>query len=226
MNIALLLFDGVVALDVVGPYEVLSRLPGVHVDLVAHGVGSVRSDTDFLKLTSTASFTDVTRPDVLVVPGGAHQIDDALQDDVLIEWVKETGAHAQWIAGIGSGTLILAQSGLLERRSATAHWTALERLESLGVRCSRDRIVIDDNILTASSSAAGIELALQLVDRLSNTETAQALRLFVGYPNHSKSEFETWLDAPAHVRQKAEHLMSLSLLREEGRSAIRRLRHS
>ena len=225
VNIAVLLFEGVVALDAVGPYEVLSRLPGVHVDLVARGTGAVRCDTDFLTLTPTAAFTDVLRPDALVVPGAAHRIEDALADTALIEWLADAGADAQWIGAVGCGPLMLARAGLLNGRSVTAHWTALKRLESQGIRCSRDRLVTDGNLITASSSSAGIDLALHLAERLTDSETANALRLVVGQAP-DKPEPDSWTEAAAHVRRKAEHLLNLNRLREEGRSAIRRLQRN
>ena len=222
MNIAVLLFEGVVALDAVGPYEVLSRIPGVHVDLVARGTGTVRCDTDFLTLTPTAAFAAVLRPDVLVVPGAGHRIEDALADDALIEWLADAGSHAQWIGAVGCGPLLLAAAGLLNGRSVTAHWTALERLESQGVRCSRGRLVTDGNLITASSSSAGIDLALHLAERLTNPETANALRLVVGHATENPKP-DSWAEAPAHVKQKAAHVLNLNRLREEGRAAIRGL---
>ena len=74
MNIAIVLYDRFTALDAIGPYEVLSRLPGASVKFVAPQPGPVRTDNDMLTLLAEHSLEDVPHPDIVLVPGGPGEV--------------------------------------------------------------------------------------------------------------------------------------------------------
>lgn len=183
MRIAVLLFDRVTALDAVGPYEVLSRLPNVRVDFVADKVRLVPADTGFLSLQATAAYDDLGAPDVLVVPGGPGQ-HDHMDDQVLLAWLRQASAAASWTTSVCTGSLLLGAAGLLEGKRATTHWLAVDQLKRHGARPEPGRVVVDGNTMTAAGVSAGLDMALALAGRIAGARTAQAIQLGIEYDPH------------------------------------------
>ena len=180
MNIAILIYDRFTALDAVGPYEVLSRLPDSTTTFVAETVGPKRTDTDVLALTADAAIADMPSPDILLVPGGPGQ--SVLMDDGPVhEWLRKAHETTTWTTSVCTGSLILAAAGLLEGKRATSHWTAMEELGSLGAQATAERVVFDGKIVTAAGVSAGIDMALALVARIAGDELAQAIQLGIEY---------------------------------------------
>src|SRR5579863_7498889 len=142
MQIAILIYDRLTALDAVGPYEVLSRLPGAELTFVAQEAGLKRADTGRLALLADASLADVPHPDVVLVPGGPAQA-ELMEDGPVHEWLRAAHETSTWTASVCTGSLILAAAGLLDGRRATTHWQALEELRRLGVETVEERVVFD-----------------------------------------------------------------------------------
>ncbi|MFD9128478.1 DJ-1/PfpI family protein [Kitasatospora sp. NPDC059571] len=180
MQIAVLLYDRFTALDAVGPYEVLSRLPGAEVVFTAVQAGPVRTETGFLSLVAEASTAEVPAPDVLVVPGGPGQ-PAASADPELLRWLREVDAGTVWTASVCTGSLLLADAGLLAGRRATSHWLGLDRLPAGGAVPVAERVVTDGRYVTAAGVSAGIDLGLWLAARLAGERTAQAIQLGIEY---------------------------------------------
>lgn len=180
MNIVIPLYDRFTALDAVGPYEVLSRIPGATVTFVAAERGPVRTDTDFLALTADAAFSEVDSADVLLVPGGPGQ-SDLMEDAELLDWLRRIDATTTWTTSVCTGSLLLAAAGLLEGLTATTHWIALEELRKYGAEPTSDRVVVEGKIVTAAGVSAGIDMALALVAKMLGDEVAQAIQLGIEY---------------------------------------------
>ncbi|MET8838049.1 DJ-1/PfpI family protein [Micromonospora sp. NPDC004540] len=180
MEIAVLLFDRFTALDAVGPYEVLGRLPGARTVFVADRPGPVTTDVGTLALTATAALDEVTRPDVLVVPGGPGQI-ARMTDARLLEWLRAVDATTTWTTSVCTGSLLLAAAGLLDGRRATSHWLALDQLPALGAEPTEDRVVVDGKYVTAAGVSAGVDMALTLAGRIAGDAVAQAIQLGIEY---------------------------------------------
>ncbi|WP_327290085.1 DJ-1/PfpI family protein [Streptomyces sp. NBC_01198] len=180
MQIAVLLYEGFTALDVAGPYEILSRVPGAEVVLTAVEAGPVRNDMASLAMTADLPLADVTSPDLLVVPGGPGT-GQALGDPVILDWLRAVDAGTTWTTSVCSGSLLLAAAGLLTGRRAASHWIALEHLPSFGAVPSTDRVVFDGKYATAAGVSAGIDLALHLAGRLAGDAVAEAIQLVVEY---------------------------------------------
>jgi putative intracellular protease/amidase len=180
MNIAILLFDRLTALDAVGPYEVLSRLPSATVTFVAVQAGPKRTDTGQLALTADASLAELTHPEVVVVPGGPGR--EALMNDGSVhDWLRTAHETSTWTTSVCTGSLILAAAGLLKGKRATSHWLALEELRGLGVDAVAERVVFDGKIVTAAGVSAGIDMALALAAKIADERTAQAIQLGIEY---------------------------------------------
>ena len=179
MQIAFLLFNRLTALDAVGPYEVLSRLPGAETVFVGERPGAVRSDAG-LTLVADAALADVSRPDVVVVPGGPGQA--ALMTDGPVQrWLLAVERTSSWMTSVCTGSLILGAAGLLDGRRATTHWLALEQLQYLGATAVNERVVTDGKYVTAAGVSAGIDMALHLAEVLCGEAVAQSVQLGIEY---------------------------------------------
>jgi putative intracellular protease/amidase len=180
VQIAILLYDRLTALDAVGPYEVLARLPGATVVFAAERPGPVRADTGMLALTADAALADVPHPDIVLVPGGPGA-DDQMTDGAVHEWLRAADAASSWTASVCTGSLILAAAGPLAGHRATSHWLALDQLAELGVTPVSQRVVIDGKFITAAGVSAGIDMALGLAGRIGGKELAQSIQLGIEY---------------------------------------------
>ena len=196
MQIAVLLYDRFTALDAVGPYEILGRIPGAEVVFTAVRPGPVRSDLGSLALTADAALSEVTAPDVLLVPGGPGTA-DLLADRAVLDWIRGVDAGTDWTTSVCSGSLLLAAAGLLTGRRATSHWIALEHLAALGAVPAPERVVVDGKYATAAGVSAGIDLALRLTGRIAGDETARAVQLVVEYDPQPPYDAGSTAKAPA-----------------------------
>ncbi len=180
MNIAILLYDRLTALDAIGPYEVLSRLPGTKVTFVAEEAGPKRTDTGMLALTADASLAELPHPETVLVPGGPGR--EALMDDGSVhDWLRAADERSTWTTSVCTGSLVLAAAGLLNGKRATSHWLALEELRGLGVDAVPERVVFDGKHVTAAGVSAGIDMALALAARIAGDQVAQAIQLGIEY---------------------------------------------
>jgi putative intracellular protease/amidase len=195
MQIAILIYDRLTALDAVGPYEVLSRLPGAELTFVAQEPGPKRTDTGRLALLADASLAEVPHPDVVLVPGGPAQA-ELMEDGPVHEWLRAAHETSTWTTSVCTGSLILAAAGLLTEagghspsasipvsanKRATTHWQALEELRRLGVDAVEERVVFDGKLVTAAGVSAGIDMALALAAKIAGEQVAQAIQLGIEY---------------------------------------------
>ena len=179
MDIGLLVYPRHTPLDLIGPWEVLSRLPDAKAHLIWTRPGPVLGDRG-LEITATTGFAEAPRLDVLVVPGGPGQ-QSLMKHTLLMDFIREHTENATWICGVCTGVLLLAQAGVLKGRRATTHWLARDALRSFGVKVSEKRYVIDGKFATAAGVSAGIDLALELARRLAGEETAITIQLQIEY---------------------------------------------
>ncbi len=182
MQIAVFVYPGFTALDCVGPYDVLSRLPGAHVLFCAAERGEVRTETEMLGITADASIDDVDRPDVLLIPGG-FGTRRLMHDTRVLEWIRAVHEHTQWTTSVCTGSLLLGAAGLLPGLDATTHWSAVELLESTGARYTEQRIVehAEHRIMMGAGVSAGIDMALLLSARIAGELYAQGIQLSIEY---------------------------------------------
>ncbi|UXY23192.1 DJ-1/PfpI family protein [Streptomyces cynarae] len=198
MQIAMVVYDRFTALDVVGPYEILSRLPDARVDFVAERPGAVRTDTGFLALTADKALREVPRPDIVVVAGGPGTLAQ-LENEALAEWLRAADATSAWTTSVCSGSLLLAAAGLLRGRRATSHWIARDLLRRYGAEPTGQRVVFDGKYVTAAGVSSGIDMALTLVGRIGGDEHAQAVQLLTEYDPQPPYDAGSPEKAPAHL---------------------------
>jgi transcriptional regulator GlxA family with amidase domain len=180
MQIAILLYEKLTALDAIGPYEVLRSVPGWEVRFVGLAKGSVRTDSGALGLDVDYSLEEVTEPDIVLVPGGPGKL-TVLEDRTVLSWLRTVDERTRWTTSVCTGSLLLGAAGLLDGKRATTHWRSLERLREYGAEPVVGRWVEDGKTITAAGVSAGIDMALHLVGREAGPEVAQAVQLGIEY---------------------------------------------
>ena len=203
MDITILLFDRFTALDAIGPYEVLSRLPGATVTFAARSRGTVRTDVGSLGVEATAALDEIDHTDLLLIPGGPGETAERAVP-ATIEWVRTIDATTTWTTSVCTGALVLAQAGLLDGRPATTHWGALHVLERLGARPVEARWVESDKYVTAAGVSAGIDMALALAARIAGDDVAQMIQLGIEYDPDPPFVGGSTRTAPEHIRAALE----------------------
>jgi len=183
-DIAFILYPGLTLLDLVGPLQVLNsmckRSQGFRTVVVAKDIVPVEVDVP-LRLTPSGTFSDVTEPSVVIVPGGEAPTIKAMGDEELLGYLRETAKSADFVCSVCTGSLLLAAAGLLNGRQATTHWGCSRILDALGARYTRKRWVQDGKFITSAGVSAGIDMALYLASKLTDEATARSVQLGLEY---------------------------------------------
>jgi putative intracellular protease/amidase len=180
MKVAIPLYDRFTALDAVGPYEVVQRLPGAEITWLASAPGPVRTDTGQLALLADAAFEDLPDPAIVIVPGGTGT-DAVLDDERLVGWIRRAHETSQWTTSVCTGSLLLGAAGILDGLEATCHWLDMDSLERYGARPTGRRVVEQGKVITAAGVSSGIDMGLLLAAKVGGPEIAQAIQLGIEY---------------------------------------------
>jgi putative intracellular protease/amidase len=200
VKVAIPLFERFTALDAIGPYEVLSRLPGASVTFVAASPGSYRTENGMLACTADLALDELPDPDVIVFPGGGGTR-ALLGDEPTLAWLRSAHAGSTWTTSVCTGSLVLGAAGLLQGLEATTHWLELERLARFGATPVQRRVVYQGKVVTAAGVAAGIDMALTLAARIAGDEVAQANQLGIEYDPQPPFQTGSPASAPASLVQ-------------------------
>jgi cyclohexyl-isocyanide hydratase len=179
LQIGLLVFPRVTQLDLTGPVQVFSSVPGAQVHLIWKRIEPVPSDS-VLTLTPTTTYADCPQLDVICVPGG-FGTDDLVNDEETLAFLRKQAEGAKYVTSVCTGSLVLGAAGLLKGYRATTHWSAMEALALYGATPTKSRVCIDRNRATGGGVTAGIDFALTLVSLLVNRTTAEAIQLRLEY---------------------------------------------
>ncbi len=179
MKIAYVLYPDFTALDLIGPYEVISLWPDVELHWVATAPGPIHTDHG-LAMMPTTTPAGLPDPDVVVIPGSSKPL-GPLDDEVLLDWVRNVAPTAQWLASACTGAAVYGAAGVLRGRRATTHWGFRENLRAMGVDVVADRVVFDGRFVTGAGVSAGIDMALALTARVHGDELARAIQLGIEY---------------------------------------------
>jgi putative intracellular protease/amidase len=180
MKIAIPLYHRFTALDAVGPYEVLQRIPGAQITWLAREPGPVGTDMGQLHIHADAVYEDLPDPDIVVVPGGTgtHAV---LDDERLVGWIRKAHETSQWTTSVCTGSLLLGAAGVLDGLDATSHWLDIDELERFGAKPTERRVVEQGKIITAAGVSSGIDMGLTLAAKIAGPEMAQAIQLGIEY---------------------------------------------
>jgi len=182
MQVAIPLFPRFTALDAIGPYEVLQRIPDIDITFIGHERGEVRSENGLLGITIDGTFEELPHPDVIVFPGGVGTR-PLEHDERVLDWVRTAHTTTRFTTSVCTGALVLGAAGLLKGLTATTYWSCYPNLEAHGATAVPDRVVehLDQRIITAAGVSSGIDMALRLVEVLVDRTAAQAAQLMIEY---------------------------------------------
>ena len=200
MQIAIPLFDDITVLDAVGPYEILSRVPGYEVVFVGTEKRAYASDNRMLRINADATLDEVPSPDIVLVPGG-YGVWPAMAGPI-VPWIEKAHETSTWTTSVCTGSLLLGAAGVLDGLTATTHWYWLERLRDYGAEPTGQRVVEQGKVVTAAGVSSGIDMALTLVARMTSDESAQAIQLSVEYDPQPPFDAGSPEKAPAAVVER------------------------
>lgn len=179
MRIAFVLFPNLTQLDLTAPLQVMHRIPGSTIYLLARTMDPVPSDCG-LSLVPTGTFAQAPLPDLLCIPGG-YGVSQAIEDAELMDYVRRSGEHSKYLTSVCTGAFVLGVAGLLQGRRATTHWAYHHLLNKVGAVPTAQRVVRDGNVITGGGVTAGLDFAFSVVDELAGTEWSQRIQLALEY---------------------------------------------
>jgi transcriptional regulator GlxA family with amidase domain len=179
MKTAFVLYRDMTALDIVGPYEIISRWPGAEVHFLGSSLEPVRCD-EGLTIIPTDTPATLPDPELIVVPGSGKPV-QVLSDQVLIDWLRTAAPNCKWTASVCTGAGLYAAAALLEGKTTTTHWAFRDNVRAMGVEVVADRVVWQGNHVSGAGVSAGIDMALSLTDRVHGRELAESLQLAIEY---------------------------------------------
>ena len=198
MNIAILLYQGVTALDAIGPYEVLAAMPGAKIHFVAKQPGVITTHAGVPALHADLALSDMPAPDLFLLPG-CPDPSHVIADDETMNWVRNAHETSKWSTSVCTGALILGAAGLLDGLSATTHWMAHDALERFGAKPTLQRVVREGKIITAAGVSSGIDMALMLAAAEYGDDVAQKIQLFIEYDPEPPFDAGSPAKAPKHI---------------------------
>ncbi|MCQ8773599.1 DJ-1/PfpI family protein [Streptomyces telluris] len=212
LDIGILLYDGYSLLDPTGPAEILSRLPGATVTMIAQRRGPVLTDTRDVAVMADRCIADIDHLDVLLVPGAGNRgTVAAMENQELLRWIRRIDRHSQWTTSVCTGSLVLAAAGLLDGRQATTYWASADYLRThYDVTYLPERYVRSGKIITAAGVSAGLDMALYLASLIAGDSTAKAIQLAVEYDPHPPFDAGNAAKADPELKQQALRLLAES----------------
>ena len=216
MNITILIYDQFTALDAIGPYEVLCRIPGANIQFVGKERGLVPTDTNMLNISADYRMDDITETDILLIPGGLEGTYAAAKDGDILAWVQALHTKTQWTTSVCTGSLILGAAGILQGLEVTTHWGAREQLADYGATYVAQRFVQQDKIVTAAGVSAGIDMALWLVGKIMGTQIAESIQLGIEYDPQPPYDCGSYEKAPSALRDAMENALRPRLANDGG----------
>jgi len=181
MDIVIYVYDGITALDAIGPYEVLSRIPDANIQFVGEKKGIIVSDSHFLKLVAEYEVSEIEKVDILLIPGSVIGFIREARKENVKDWIKKIHQTTQWTVSVCTGSILLASTGILEGLKASSHWAVIHLLKDYGAIPTLERFVREDKIITSQGVSAGIDMSLYLASQIVGVEQAKAYQLMIEY---------------------------------------------
>jgi putative intracellular protease/amidase len=206
MEIVIYLYNGVTALDAVGPYEVLSRMPAANIKFVGETKGPIVTDSHFLKLVADYEISEIERADILLIPGSLIGFVREAKKKNVRDWIKKIHKTTQWTVTVCTGSILLASTGILEGLKASSHWAVIHLLKDYGAIPTLERFVREGKIITSQGVSAGIDMSLYLASQIVGVEEAKAYQLMIEYFPQPPLEYRRMEETREETRSLARKL--------------------
>ena len=217
-NVGIIVFPNITQLDMTGPFEVFSRMPGARVHLIWKDSRMLCSDTG-LSFLPTTTYDNVGRLDLLCVPGGPG-ISPLLEDTETLDFIRRQAGSVTYLTSVCTGALVLGAAGLLRGRKATTHWLSKDLLEAFSAIPVDARVVVDDHLITGGGVTAGIDFALTIVAQHAGDSVAKQIQLAIEYD--PAPPFDSGSPAKADAELVAEARATAATRQSERAQAVAR----
>ncbi len=200
MEIAVLIFDNMTTLDAIGPIEVLAKIPGAKIHMVAKEKRIFRmgKTSGYVGIIADSALTDISHPDILLIPGG-FGTRTLIHDQEILEWIRVAHRTSTWTTSVCTGSLLLGAAGLLKGLKATTHWKVMDMLRDFGAIPTSERVIFEGKLVTAAGVSAGIDMALHVTARIAGIDTAQSIQLAIEYDPQPPFQAGSVDKAPPHI---------------------------
>jgi Transcriptional regulator containing an amidase domain and an AraC-type DNA-binding HTH domain len=209
MEIVIYIYNGMTMLDAIGPYEVLRNIKGANIKFVSKTKGEITADSQFIHLNSKFSIDEISKADILLIPGSTIAFLREVKDKKVLNWIKKINETTQKTVTVCTGSIILAATGLLDGKKATSHWKPINLLADYGAIPIRERVVEEGKFITAAGVSAGIDMALYLVNILKGELAAKAAQLSIEYDPNPMFQSGNYLKAKPEVIKLSEKIMEI-----------------
>jgi transcriptional regulator GlxA family with amidase domain len=196
VKIALVLYPGFTALDIIGPFQVLAYIPGHEAVFVAAQPGPVTDDTGRCQLIASTSLDELTAPDVVIIGGSLFTQEP---DQPVVQWLRQVHPTTTWTTSVCTGSIYLAAAGILDGQDAATHWAWAEQLERRGAHYTEQRVVERGKVITAAGVSSGIDMALTLLGRMYGPQLAEGVQLAIEYDPQPPFDTGSTSKAPAEM---------------------------
>ena len=174
LKLGAIVFDGFGLLDLFGPLEMFGSLKDkIEIVLISEKDINIASFQG-PKVLADATFDQTNDLDILLIPGGFGTRKE-VNNTNLINFIKTTAEKTTYVASVCTGAALLAKTGLLDKRNATTNKLVFDWVKDLNPHVnwlSKARWVEDGKFFTSSGVSAGMDMALGLIEKIFNTDTA------------------------------------------------------
>ncbi|MCL1696740.1 DJ-1/PfpI family protein [Lysinibacillus sp. BPa_S21] len=216
MKVIIFLYNGVTMLDAIGPYEVLRHMDDTEVLFVAEKIGEIKADSGFIDIRVKHSIDDSKEADILIIPGSTIGFMQEMKNENVLNWIREVDKTTKWTTSVCTGSLLLASADLLNGLKATSHWKAINLLSNFGAIATKERVIEQGKYITSSGVSAGIDMALQLSNKLVGEDQTKAIQLAIEYDPQPIFNAGNFSNAEEKVRNIAEKKLSKGAKKELG----------
>lgn len=216
-QIAMLMYPGFTALDLIGPHYLFTSMMGADVYLLSANddLQPIKCDNGLQLLPSHTHSQCPEQLDLLFLPGSATGVLKALKNAPFIEFIRQKAKTSRYLTSVCTGSLLLGKAGLLQGKRATSHWVAVDLLAKVGAIPMHERVVWDCNVITGAGVTAGIDFALQIVALLRGKTYAEALQLQIEYAPQPPFSSGTPEQASALVKESLQGMFAPLLVELE-----------
>ena len=207
MDIVIYIYNGMTMLDAIGPYEVLRNIKGVNIKFVSKEKGEITADSHFVHINSKFCIDEISKADILLIPGSTISFVREMRDKKVLNWIKEINETTQKTVSVCTGSIILAATGLLTEKKATSHWKSINLLSDFGAIPTRERIIEEGKFITSAGVSSGIDMAIYLTNQLKGEVAAKAAQLTIEYDPKPMYTSGNYLTADKEIIELSEKIM-------------------